>query len=139
MTAFTDYITANLDRLELGTFAITRAHAAHHPEVFEVRRNYETIRDHVAASHGAQPQVGEELAQISRLTGGYAIPDDACMTLEGTYRMLQEAHRLYEAEAEGGPGAEGARAAGADAASVDAAACAHDAESAADADAARVQ
>lgn len=117
MIAFTDYITANLDRLDLGTFAITRAHAAHHPEVFDVRRNYETIRDRVAASHGAQPQVGEELAQISRLTGGYAIPDDACMTLEGTYRMLQEAHRLYEAEGGAGTGT----------------------ESAADADAARVQ
>lgn len=96
MTAFTDYLTDHAEQLDLGTLAITRAHGTHHPEVFEIRKRYETIRDRVALADGAQPQIGEELAQIRSLTNGYTIPDDACPTLAATYRMLEEAHRMYE-------------------------------------------
>ena len=96
MTAFTDYLTDHAEQLDLGTLAITRAHGTHHPEVFEIRKRYETIRDRVALADGAQPQIGDELTRIRSLTNGYTIPDDACSTLAATYRMLEEAHRMYE-------------------------------------------
>jgi len=96
MTAFTDFLTDHAEQLDMGTLAITRAHGTHHPEVFEIRKRYETIRDRVALADGAQPQIGEELAQIRSLTNGYTIPDDACPTLAATYRMLEEVHRMYE-------------------------------------------
>lgn len=96
MTAFTDFLTDHAEQLDMGTLAITRAHGTHHPEVFEIRKCYETIRDRVALADGAQPQIGEELARIRDLTNGYMIPDDACPTLAATYRMLEEAHRIYE-------------------------------------------
>lgn len=96
MTAFTDYLTDHAEQLDLGTLAITRAHGTHHPEVFEIRKRYETIRDRVALADGAQPQIGDELTRIRSLTNGYTIPDDACPTLAATYRMLEEAHRIYE-------------------------------------------
>lgn len=45
MTAFTDYLADHAEQLDLGTLAITRAHGTHHPEVFEIRKRYETIRE----------------------------------------------------------------------------------------------
>lgn len=98
MTAFTDYLHRNIEQLDQGTLAITRAHGAHHPEVFEVRRLYQTIRGRVAAAGGARPAVGDEFAQLRRITGDYTIPGDGCPTLEMTYLMLQNAHRLYDSE-----------------------------------------
>lgn len=96
MTAFTDFLADHAEQLDLGTLAITRAHGTHHPEVFEIRKRYETIRDRIALANGAQPQIGDELTRIRDLTNGYTIPDDACPTLAATYRMLEEAHRMYE-------------------------------------------
>lgn len=96
MTAFTDYLTDHAEQLDMGTLAITRAHGTHHPEVFEIRKRYETIRDRIALADGAQSQIGDELTRIRSLTNGYTIPDDACPTLAATYRMLEEAHRMYE-------------------------------------------
>lgn len=88
MTEATAYLQANQDRLEAFTKAITQAHGAHHPEVFDVREAYLQLRDKINA--GAT-DIEEDFTQLRNLTDDYAIPGDVCQTFEATYRMLEKA------------------------------------------------
>lgn len=76
----------NEDKLELYTQAITKAHGKNHPEVFEVRRLYETIKDKVDNGDNFT----EEITQLKKVTNNFAIPNDVCATFEGTYKLLKE-------------------------------------------------
>ena len=45
-----EFFDKNDEMLDLYTQAITKAHGAHHPEVFEVRKVYEDIQKKVKAA-----------------------------------------------------------------------------------------
>lgn len=45
-----EFFDKNDEMLDLCTQAITKAHGAHHPEVFEVRKVYEDIQKKVKAA-----------------------------------------------------------------------------------------
>lgn len=98
MTTAIEYLKERQEKLDLYTTAITRAHGAHHPEVFEVRAVYTTIQDKIKAT-GMEPVVlDQEFAQLRRITHDYVIPDDVCETFAATYHMLAKADRTYQEE-----------------------------------------
>lgn len=82
------------ETLDLYTKAITKAHGAHHPEVFGVRKVYEELQRKFRAG---RTDLAEEFAQLRTLTHDYAIPDDACGALALTYQLLQQLDALSRA------------------------------------------
>jgi iron-sulfur cluster repair protein YtfE (RIC family) len=82
------------ETLDLYTKAITKAHGAHHPEVFGVREVYQELQRKFRAGRG---DVAQEFAKLRSLTHGYAIPSDACDAMALTYRLLQQLDALAQA------------------------------------------
>ena len=81
------FFEANDQELDLFTKAITKAHGAHHPEVFEVRKIYEAIRRKM---RDGVEDVRDEMLALRRVTQGYVVPSDACGAFARTYQLLRE-------------------------------------------------
>ncbi|MGN0070844.1 MAG: hypothetical protein ACI361_03265 [Atopobiaceae bacterium] len=81
------FFEANDQELDLFTKAITKAHGAHHPEVFEVRKIYEAVQRKM---RGGVEDVRDEMLRLRAVTRGYAIPSDACGAFARTYQLLSE-------------------------------------------------
>lgn len=96
MTKVTDYLKENQATLDLYTTAITRAHGAHHPEVFQVKALYDSISQKLTETT-ENPDLSATFAQLRELTADYQIPDDVCPTFTATYQMLAKADSLQEA------------------------------------------
>ncbi|MEE8806947.1 MAG: iron-sulfur cluster repair di-iron protein, ric [Lactimicrobium sp.] len=77
--------------MDLYTNAITKAHGAHHPEVFEVRKIYQQMAEKLKAGNA---DLSEEFRRLREITDNYSIPSDACGTLAATYEMLKEMDSL---------------------------------------------
>lgn len=75
------------ETLDLYTKAITKAHGAHHPEVFGVREAYQELQRKFRAG---RTDLEQEFVQLRNLTHGYAIPDDACGAMALTYQLLHQ-------------------------------------------------
>ncbi|KYP18541.1 hypothetical protein [Streptococcus parauberis] len=87
------FFEANDEMLDLYTNAITKAHGKKHPEVFDVRKVYETIqhkiRDNIL-------DLSNEFSELRALTKDYTIPDDACETFTKTYQLLKQFDELSQ-------------------------------------------
>ncbi|MEE8704598.1 MAG: hypothetical protein SOH58_06275 [Olsenella sp.] len=90
-----EFFEGNDEKLDLFTKAITRAHGARHPEVFGVREVYQRIQGKV---RGGDLDLADEFARLRELTGGYAVPDDACGAMSETYGLLAKFDTLAQAE-----------------------------------------
>lgn len=94
---FNEVITSHSEKLELFTKAITRAHGKNHPEAFEVRELFEAISEKVKDTALIKPDLDAEFAQLRKITDNYTIPEDVCETYAGTYNMLLELDKAYQA------------------------------------------
>lgn len=88
-----EFFTKNDEMLDLYTQAITKAHGAHHPEVFEVRKVYEDIQKKVKAG---QEDLTADFSKLRSLTADYAIPAGACGAMTKTYQTLEEFDHLVQ-------------------------------------------
>ena len=88
-----EFFTKNDELLDLYTKAITKAHGAHHPEVFGVRKVYEDIQKKVKAG---QEDLIADFSRLRSLTADYAIPADACGAMTKTYQTLEEFDHLVQ-------------------------------------------
>lgn len=95
---FNAFINENMEKLDLYTTAITRAHGKSHPEAFEVRELFEAIQTKVKATDTNKPELNEEFSRLHHITDNYKIPDDVCETYAAVYNMLSEAEQAYLAE-----------------------------------------
>lgn len=89
-----EYFTTNDEMLDLYTNAIIKAHGAHHPEVFDVRKIYQDIQNK-AQHHNWD--LANEFSSLRQVTHDYAIPNDVCGTFTKTYQMLEEFDHLVQA------------------------------------------
>ncbi|WP_440897128.1 hypothetical protein ACS127_04000 [Amphibacillus sp. Q70] len=94
---FNEVITNHFEKLDLYTTAITRAHGKNHPEAFEVRELFEKLSKRVKDAGANKPDLDVEFAQLRKITDNYAIPGDVCETYAGTYEMLSEVDKAYQA------------------------------------------
>ncbi|MFL2116476.1 iron-sulfur cluster repair di-iron protein, ric [Marinilactibacillus psychrotolerans] len=94
---FNEVITNHFEKLDLYTTAITRAHGKNHPEAFEVRELFETISGKVKDVGTNKPDLDAEFAQLRKITDNYTIPGDVCETYAGTFEMLSEVDKAYQA------------------------------------------
>lgn len=94
---FNEVITNHFEKLDLYTTAITRAHGKNHPEAFEVRELFEKLSKKVKDAGANKPDLDVEFAQLRKITDNYAIPGDLCETYAGTYEMLSEVDKAYQA------------------------------------------
>ena len=81
------FFEANDEMLDLYTNAITKAHGKNHPEVFEVRKLYETIQHKI---QGNNMDLSNEFSELRGVTNDFAIPDDVCETFTKTYQLLKQ-------------------------------------------------
>ena len=95
MSKISSYLNENREKLALYTTAITRAHVANHPEVFEVKKIYDTIWDQLQ-TEGPEADLTSEFDRLQATTNNYEIPSDVCQTFEATYKMLAEADQLSQ-------------------------------------------
>lgn len=94
---FNEVITNHFEKLDLYTTAITRAHGKNHPEAFEVRELFEKLSKKVKDAGANKPDLDVEFAQLRKITDNYAIPGDVCETYAGTFEMLSEVDKAYQA------------------------------------------
>ncbi|NCU17500.1 iron-sulfur cluster repair di-iron protein, ric [Pallidibacillus pasinlerensis] len=94
---FLEVVTNYVEKLDLYTNAITKAHGQHHPETFEVKELYEMIREKVKNAGENKPNLDSEFARLRKVTGNYTIPQDVCETYVATYKMLSEVDEAYQA------------------------------------------
>ncbi|RKQ28339.1 iron-sulfur cluster repair di-iron protein, ric [Oceanobacillus halophilus] len=94
---FNELVTNYFEKLDLYTTAITRAHGKNHPEAFEVRELFEKINEKVKATGANKPELDAEFTQLRKITDNYTIPGDVCETYAGTYEMLAEVDKAYQA------------------------------------------
>lgn len=95
---FRNYFNANLETLDLYTTAITRAHGESHPEAFEVRDLFESIKEKVAKTDADIPELEAEFVKLREITNDYEVPSDVCETYAAVYDMLETADSEYHAE-----------------------------------------
>lgn len=88
-----EFFDKNDEMLDLYTQAIIKAHGAHHPEVFEVRKVYEDIQKKVRAG---QEDLTADFSKLRSLTADYTIPADACGAMTKTYQTLEEFDHLVQ-------------------------------------------
>ncbi|WP_338471626.1 iron-sulfur cluster repair di-iron protein, ric [Niallia sp. XMNu-256] len=94
---FNEVATNYLEKLDLFTHAITRAHGKSHPEAFEVRELFTKISEKVKIGHVNKPDLDAEFTQLRIITDNYKVPGDVCETYETTYTMLSELDKAYQA------------------------------------------
>lgn len=94
---FDELVRGNFEKLDLYTTAITRAHGKNHPEAFEVRELFEAISGKVKNAGTHKPDLDAEFAQLRKITDNYTIPGDVCETYAGTFEMLAEVDKAYQA------------------------------------------
>ena len=87
------FFEANDEMLDLYTNAITKAHGKNHPEVFDVRKVYETIQHKIRDKN---LDLSNEFSELRALTKDYTIPDDACETFTKTYQLLKQFDELSQ-------------------------------------------
>lgn len=92
---FDELVSNYFEKLELYTDAITRVHGKNHPEAFEVREWFETIRGKVKEAGEEKPDLDAEFARLRDITDNYTIPGDVCDTYAETYKMLAEVDQAY--------------------------------------------
>ena len=87
------FFEANDEMLDLYTNAITKAHGKNHPEVFDVRKVYETIQHKIRDNN---LDLSNEFSELRALTKDYTIPDDVCETFTKTYQLLKQFDELSQ-------------------------------------------
>lgn len=92
MSNVATFLIENQETLDLYTTAITRAHAAHHPEVFEVQSIYKVIQEKVRKGEN----IKEDFVKLREITNEFFIPDDVCQTFEKTYKLFAQADKLTQ-------------------------------------------
>ena len=98
MTTFNEVAECNFEKLDMFTLAITRAHGKNHPEAFEVRNIFNTMKEKTKeAGSTGKPHLEEEFTQLRKVTSNYTIPGDVCGTYAGVYNMLSETDHAYHA------------------------------------------
>lgn len=94
MTKVQDFLEDHKEELTSYTTAITRAHGAHHPEVFEVKKLYDELEVlRKSCEPAALQPIFEKLRQVTK---NYEIPADVCPTFEATYDWLAQADYLSQ-------------------------------------------
>lgn len=88
------YFDQHQDELNLYTNAITKAHGAHHPEVFDVRKLFQEIQE---KAQKKQWNFVPEFTKLRQVTHSYQVPDDVCQTFEKTYHMLADFDQIVMA------------------------------------------
>ncbi len=88
-----EFFDKNDEMLDLYTQAITKAHGAHHPAVFEVRKVYVFFLKKVKAG---QEDLTADFSKLRSLTADYTIPADACGAMTKTYQTLEEFDHLVQ-------------------------------------------
>lgn len=94
---FTEVAADYLDKLDLYTKAITRAHGDLHPEAHKVRDLFVTIHEKVKEAMNEMPDLREEFAELRKVTNQYRVPEDVCETFAAVYHMLSDMDRAYQA------------------------------------------
>ncbi|MGY0402300.1 iron-sulfur cluster repair di-iron protein, ric [Carnobacterium jeotgali] len=98
MATFNEVAEHYFEKLDMFTLAITRAHGKNHPEAFEVRNIFNTMKEKTKeAGSTGKPHLEEEFTQLRKATSNYTIPGDVCGTYAGVYNMLSEADQAYHA------------------------------------------
>ncbi|MER2132425.1 MAG: iron-sulfur cluster repair di-iron protein, ric [Carnobacterium inhibens] len=98
MATVNEVAECNFEKLDMFTLAITRAHGKNHPEAFEVRNIFNTMKEKtIEAGTTGKPHLEEEFTQLRKVTSNYTIPGDVCGTYAGVYNMLFEADQAYHA------------------------------------------
>lgn len=97
MSKYTDLLESYMEKLDVFSMAITRAHGKSHPETFQVRELFEAIREKTEQSSPNQLNLDMEFNQLRKVTDDYRIPDDVCETYEQTYIMLSNIDKAYSA------------------------------------------
>lgn len=82
-----EFFEANDLVLDFYTLAMTKAHGAHHPEVFEVRKIYQQIEQKMRSGDS---DLTKEFARLRTVTDHYTIPSDACGVYAATYQALEQ-------------------------------------------------
>lgn len=90
---FNEVFTNYVEKLNLYTNAITKAHGESHPEAFEVRELFEAINKKVTEK---DLDLNEEFTKLREVTDNYKVPGDVCETYAATYEMLSELDKAYE-------------------------------------------
>ncbi len=94
---FHEVVEEYSSKLDLYTSAITRAHGKNHPEAFAVRELFEGMNAKIIEAGTSKPNLDAEFTQLRKITDNYTIPEDVCETYAGTYNMLSEADKSYQA------------------------------------------
>ncbi len=95
--SFYDVVTKHVEKLELYTKAITKAHGESHPEAYEVRELFEAIRKKIKEAGTGKPDLDAEFERLRKVTDHYTVPQDVCETYAAVYHMLSEADQAYHA------------------------------------------
>lgn len=94
MTNTNEFLKNHQEQLSLYMVAIMRAHGAHHPEVFEVKKHYEQLAATLSENDSADLRpIFEELRQITK---NYEVPADVCPTFAAVYQLLAQADYLQQ-------------------------------------------
>lgn len=90
---FEEIFANYVDKLDLYTNAITRAHGSSHPEAFDVRKLFEALNKKVTEQ---DLNLNDEFAKLREVTNDYKVPGDVCETYAATYEMLSELDKAYK-------------------------------------------
>ncbi|MGX7108487.1 hypothetical protein [Facklamia miroungae] len=86
------FLLKNEDKLSTYLNAICKVHGSHHPEVYDVRANYEMILDNI----DNEEKVGVLLEEMDDLSNHFEVPNDTCETYQAVYQDLARLYGLYQ-------------------------------------------
>ncbi len=96
--SYNDLFEQLVEQLDLFSLAITRAHGKTHPEVFDVRKTFESMYKKTTAALPRTPVLDTDWAYMRHVTCNYVVPDDVCETYEAVYQMLFRLDTAYQNE-----------------------------------------
>lgn len=76
---------------------MSRVHGGNHPEIYDVRKIFDTINVKIKEAGSNKPELKEEFTQLSDITKEYTVPGDVCESYEAVYRKLAELDKAYHA------------------------------------------
>ena len=95
MSIYQEITDQYLEKLDVFSLAITRAHGKTHPETFKVRELFEKIKEKTNNATSSKPDLDAEFMELRQVTDHYKVPSDVCETYEAVYHMLLEIDDAY--------------------------------------------
>ncbi len=92
--SFNEVVAKNRETLELYVPVVARVHGAHHPEIFDVQKVFQTLTSKLDES-GDDADLEDQFVTLREITGEYTVPEDTCETYEAVYDMLNQWDKAY--------------------------------------------